>query len=299
MVRSGAALPPGPHPRSGLEADVTVRGHRRRDGSAARGHRRRLPRTSTGAMAAPPWTPWWRPRPRRRRCGSARSEEEPCALRELVSTAGGSRSAGLGCRRSRREHPKTAIFDLDTPTEHYSGPRPAAPTRAVAGAHATSAGLPPVTGPARRRWWGRPHAGCRRRPTPRRTAPGRCRPASAPARGGRPGRRRRSPGRVARARSPGTPGAPAPRRPARRPCAVSTRCAPEVSTSSGSPSASNTSELAIWPTSTPSAAAAAAAVVTASGSTRMPSRARGAAPPARRWASTRSTLRWAGPVTPA
>ena len=50
--------------------------------------------------------------------------------------------------------------------------------------------------------------------------------------------------------------------------AVSTRCAPEVSTSSGSPSASKISELAIWPTSTPSAAAAAAAVLAASGSMR-------------------------------
>src|SRR5438067_3433828 len=49
--------------------------------------------------------------------------------------------------------------------------------------------------------------------------------------------------------------------------------------SSGWPSAAKTSELAIWPTSTPSAAAAAAAVVTASGSIRtrlgapLPSRA--------------------------
>ena len=38
---------------------------------------------------------------------------------------------------------------------------------------------------------------------------------------------------------------------------VSTRCAPDVITSSGAPSASNTSELAICPTSMPSAAAAA------------------------------------------
>ena len=39
--------------------------------------------------------------------------------------------------------------------------------------------------------------------------------------------------------------------------AVSTRWAPEVSTSSGSPSAEKISELAIWPTVTPSASAAA------------------------------------------
>ena len=42
--------------------------------------------------------------------------------------------------------------------------------------------------------------------------------------------------------------------------AVSTRCAPEVSTSRGSPSASKTRELAICPTVTPSESAAAAAV---------------------------------------
>ncbi len=47
--------------------------------------------------------------------------------------------------------------------------------------------------------------------------------------------------------------------------AVSTRCAPDVSTSNGWPSASKTSEFAIWPTSMPSAAAASAAVWTASG----------------------------------
>ena len=48
--------------------------------------------------------------------------------------------------------------------------------------------------------------------------------------------------------------------------AVSTRWAPPVSTSSGSPSAvAKTSELAIAPTSTPSCAAAAAAVGAASG----------------------------------
>src|SRR3954465_4757845 len=38
--------------------------------------------------------------------------------------------------------------------------------------------------------------------------------------------------------------------------AVSTRCAPEVSTSSGSPSASKISEWAIWPVPKPSARAA-------------------------------------------
>lgn len=48
--------------------------------------------------------------------------------------------------------------------------------------------------------------------------------------------------------------------------AVSTRWAPLVSTSSGVPSASNTSELAIAPTATPSCAAASAAVRAAAAS---------------------------------
>ncbi len=50
---------------------------------------------------------------------------------------------------------------------------------------------------------------------------------------------------------------------------VSTRCAPEVSTSRGEPSASNNSELAIWPTSMEERLRPPRAVMTASGSNRI------------------------------
>src|SRR3954452_24552333 len=62
--------------------------------------------------------------------------------------------------------------------------------------------------------------------------------------------------------------------------AVSTRCAPEVSTSTGAPSASKSRLLAIAPTSQPSASAASAAVCTASGSTTI-----SPVPPRLRWSS--------------
>ena len=69
--------------------------------------------------------------------------------------------------------------------------------------------------------------------------------------------------------------------------AVSTRCAPLVITSSGSPSAANTRLLAIAPTSQPSCAAAAAALGADSGSTRTsPATSRSRRTPANREKST-------------
>ena len=138
---------------------------------------------------------------------------------------------------------------------------------------------------ARRSCWERPRAGCRPPPTPRRSPPEPGPPGCAAAPGARPARPRRSAWPVAartnsaearRTRATPISAATLP---------VSTRCAPDVSTSSGTAApaasaASKTSELAIWPTSTPSAAAAAAAVVTASGSTSSRSTRAGSAPPA-------------------
>ena len=67
--------------------------------------------------------------------------------------------------------------------------------------------------------------------------------------------------------------------------AVSTRCAPLASTSSGAPSASKTRLFAIAPTAQPSASAAAAAVGTGTSNRRTSA----ATPPARSAATTRST----------